>query len=136
MAKLKTQKTKANPQEFIESIEHKKRREDGLKLLELFNKWTGEKPAMWGPSIVGYGNLKYTRSDGNTFDWFYVGFSPRKTSLSLYVSASHESNAKYLEKLGKHKMGSGCLYVNKLEDIDLNVLEKIVANGMKIDGGC
>ncbi len=89
---------------------------------------------MWGPSIVGYGEYHYEFASGRGSDMCRVGFSPRKASLSLYVSATHPSNPKLLAKLGKHKTGASCLYVNKLEDIDLNVLGKIVRNSLAIEG--
>lgn len=136
MAENKTVETNESPQAFVESIEHKKRREDGLKLLALFETWTGMKPKMWGPSIVGYGKYHYKYESGREGDAPQVGFSPRKASLSLYVNATHELNAPLLETLGKHKTGASCLYVNKLEDIDLNVLEQMVKNALSIDAAC
>lgn len=136
MAQNKTMVTSQSPREFIESIEHKTRREDGLTLLALFETWTGMKPKMWGPSIVGYGQYHYKYESGHEGDAAQVGFSPRKASLSLYVNAAHELNAHLLEKLGKHKAGASCLYVNKLEDIELNVLEQMVKNALNIYQVC
>ena len=94
------------------------------------------KPEMWGPTIVGYGTYHYKYESGREGYSPLVGFSPRKASLSLYVNATHEKNAAFLEKLGKHKTGASCLYVNKLEDIDIKVLGKMVKNSLKIDGVC
>lgn len=136
MADAVTKKTRKSPKKFVDSVEHKKRREDGLRLLELFRDWTGMEPKMWGPSIVGYGEYHYKYASGHEGDMCRVGFSPRKASLSLYVSATHPKNAKLLAKLGKHKTGASCLYVNKLEDIDLKVLEKMVRNSLTIETGC
>jgi hypothetical protein len=136
MAEQKTQITKVNPKKYIEALEHKKRREDGLKLLELFNEWTGMKPKMWGPSIIGYGKYHYKYESGHEGYAAQVGFSPRKASLSLYINATHEKNAKHLAKLGKNKTSVSCLYVNKLEDIDLKVLEKMVKTALKIESAC
>ena len=132
MTDQKTKKTKADPRTYIESVEHEKRRADALQLLELFEQWTGFKPEMWGDSLIGYGDWHYKYESGREGDWFCVGFSPRKSNLSIHSGASNDANQKLLDKLGKHKTGASCIYVNKLEDIDLKVLEKIVKNSVKV----
>lgn len=126
MSTLKTQKNDKDVQQFIESIENKRRREDSLVLLKLFKEVTGAEPAMWGESIVGYGACHYTLKSGEKMDWFVSGFSPRKQSLSLYIMSGFDAYSQQLEALGKHKLGKGCLYINKLQDIDLEVLRELI----------
>lgn len=127
MSDLKTQPTGASVLEFLNSVEHKRRREDGLKLLEIFKEVTGREPIMWGPSIIGFGVYKYTYPDGRQIDWMMSGFSPRKQNLSLYISAGFSRNEALRNKLGKHKTSVACLYINKLEDVDIDVLKEIIA---------
>lgn len=127
MSDLKTQPTGASVLEFLNSVEHKKRREDGLRLLEIFKEVTGREPIMWGPSIVGFGIYKYTYPDGRQIDWMMSGFSPRKHNLSLYISAGFSRNEALRNQLGKHKTSVACLYINKLEDVDIDVLKEIIA---------
>ena len=111
--------------DFIESVEHKTRKSDGYKLLEMMKEVTGEKPVMWGLSIIGFGTLKYRNTKGEA-EWPRVGFSPRKQRLSVYVSYGFDNYEELLNKLGKHKLGKGCLYINKLADIDTEVLKRII----------
>lgn len=126
MAEPKTKATNKSVEEFLQSIEPEQKRRDGLTLLEMFKKITGEKPVMWGPTMVGFGVYHYkserSRQEG---DWLRTGFSPRKQALTLYVLTG-ESDAPLLEKLGKHKTGVGCLYINKLADVDIKILEKLI----------
>lgn len=126
MSELKTQKNDKNIQQFIEGLENKRRREDSLVLLELFSQVTGADPAMWGDSIVGYGAYHYKQKSGQEVDWFVSGFSPRKQSLSLYILSGFHAYSEQLDALGKHKLGKGCLYINKLQDIDLDVLRELI----------
>jgi hypothetical protein len=126
MAELKTQKNDASVEAFLNSVENERRREDGFRLLELMREVTGEEPVMWGTSIVGYGNYHYKYASGQEGDWFLVGFSPRKQSLSLYIMSGFEKYDDLMSKLGKHKTGKGCLYVNKLADVDEQVLRNLV----------
>lgn len=129
MAELKTKATTQDPVEFLNSIEPAGKREDGYTLLKLFEKVTGEKPVMWGTSIVGFGKYHYkSERSSQEGDWPLVGFSPRKQSLSLYILHGNVVNPD-LEKLGKHKTGMGCLYINKLSDVDMEVLERLVKKG-------
>ncbi len=129
MSENKTQVTGASVQEFLEAIEHPVRRADGFKLLELMARVTAEKPDMWGPTIVGFGSYHYKYATGREGDAAAVGFSPRKASLSLYGLSSAPEAPGLLAKLGKHKVGAGCVYVNKLADVDLDVLAELVRAG-------
>lgn len=130
MAELKTLVTDVNPEDFINSVDNKRRREDGLVLLEMFTRITGLEPKMWGPSIVGFGMYHY-KSDRSSQegDWPLVGFSPRKQNLTLYVTP--REFPELLKDLGKHTTSVGCLYINKLEDVDIKVLEKLIAASFK-----
>jgi len=127
MAEIKTKATKESVAKFIKSIKPKDKQEDGLALLKLFQKITGEKPVMWGTSIVGFGKYHY-KSDKSAQegDWFHVGFSPRKQNLTLYILAWKMKDPKLLAKLGKYKRGGGCLYINRLSDVDEKVLAKLI----------
>lgn len=128
MAELKTKQTDADVNAFIEAFaatEQKKR--DAFELLKLFQEVTGYTPKMWGPSIIGFGSYHYkserSRQEG---DWPLVGFSPRKTALSLYVYMETPKNDALLEQFGKFKKGVGCIYVNKLADIDQAILKELI----------
>lgn len=127
MAELKTKATKQNPKDFLNTIEPEGKRNDGFTLLELFQKVTGEKAVMWGSSIVGFGMYHY-KSERSTQegDWPLVGFSPRKQNLTLYIMAGNKDSADLFKKLGKHKASGGCLYINKLSDVDQTVLLKLI----------
>ena len=126
MGELKTKKNDASPKEFIDSVEDKTRREDGYVLLEIFTRVTGETPKMWGSSIVGFGQYHYkSERSSQEGDWPLVGFSPHKQNLTLYVIGQYDLDD-LLGDLGKHKTSKGCLYINKLDDVDLSVLEKII----------
>lgn len=128
MAENKTSKTDASVDEFLDSVENDRRRQDAQTLVGLMERATGEEPRMWGPSIVGFGDVHYVYESGREGDWFKVGFSPRKSSLTLYLMAPSDDRRGLLEKLGKHKTGKGCLYINKLDDVDLDVLEELVSD--------
>src|SRR5690606_1766154 len=126
MAELKTKKNNKSPLDFIHTVKHQKRREDALILLDLMSEITGEEPKIWGTSIIGYGNYHYTYESGREGDWFYCGFSPRVQSLSLYLTCNFDTTQDLLQKLGKYKTGKACLYINKLEDIDIDVLKELI----------
>jgi len=127
MAELKTKANNASVEDFINNVPDETKRTDSLTLLKLFREATGEKPKMWGTSIVGFGQYHYkserSRQEG---DWPLVGFSPRKTSLTLYIMPGFANYKDLLKRLGKHKTSVGCLYINKLADVDINILEKII----------
>jgi hypothetical protein len=125
----KTQATGASVQDFLAAVEHPVRREDGFRLLALMSEVTGQQPQMWGPTIVGFGRYHYKYASGREGDAAAVGFSPRKASLSLYGLAYGPDAPRLLGRLGKHRMGSGCLYINKLDDVDAAVLDELVRSG-------
>lgn len=131
MAENKTQATGASVEEFLAAVEHPVRHRDGLRLLELMRDITGEEPEMWGPTIVGFGQYHYKYGSGREGDAAAVGFSPRKASLSLYGLTYGPEAADLLPRLGKHKTGAGCLYVNKLEDVDEAVLAELIRAGFR-----
>lgn len=127
MSELKTKPTSQNVKEFLNKIEPEEKRRDSVALLELFQKITGEKAIMWGSSIVGFGMYHY-KSERSTQegDWPLTGFSPRKQNLTLYVMSGIKDDQKLLQKLGKHKTSKGCLYINRLSDVDKIVLAKLI----------
>ncbi|MEO6387395.1 MAG: DUF1801 domain-containing protein [Croceibacterium sp.] len=131
MAEAKTKPTQVGVSDFIDGVEPEAKREDGKVLDALFRKVTGVEPAMWGPSIVGYGSYSTVYDSGRSVGMCRAAFSPRKARHSLYLScgsaAEEAALAPLLARLGKHSRGKGCLYVNKLADIDLGVLEEMVA---------
>ena len=129
MAENKTRPTKVSPKAFIESMDSEQRRKDGLKLLRLYREITGEPARMWGPTIVGFGSTTYRLASGREEHICLAGFSPRKSSLVLYIGPALEDKA-LLSRLGKHKTGKGCLYVNKLDDVDPGVLRQLIAAGL------
>ena len=127
LAEIKTKQTAASVEEFIGKVEDEQKRRDSFIILELMEKATNEKPKMWGASIIGFGNVRYkSPATGREVDWFTIGFSPRKANLTLYLNSSLQQHAEAFKKLGKHKTGVGCLYVNKLADIDMKTLEQII----------
>lgn len=129
MAKLKTQKNDASVLDFIDSVENETKRQDCQKLLEIFKECTGEEPAMWGKSIVGYGSYHYkSERSSQEGDWMMTGFSPRKQNLTIYIIAGFDNYQKELAKLGKHKTSVSCLYISKLSDIDLDILKQLISD--------
>lgn len=126
----KTQPTNVDPRDFLAAIEHPRRREDGFALLELFDRVTGLPAKMWGESIVGYGRYYYKYSSGREGEFMLTGFSPRQRALSVYILPGYRDLSSSLERLGKHKIGKSCLYINKLTDIDLVVLEELILVGL------
>ncbi|AXJ09283.1 DUF1801 domain-containing protein [Arthrobacter sp. PM3] len=131
MAENKTQVTGASVDGFLAAVGHPVRRADGLRLLALMSGLTGQPAEMWGPTIVGFGRYHYRYASGREGDAPAVGFSPRKSSLSLYGLTCGPEAAGLLGGLGKHKLGAGCLYINKLEDIDEHVLAELVRRGYR-----
>ena len=129
-ADLKTKPTKVDPGDFVEAIDHDTRRKDAQALLDLLGRVTGMKPKMWGPSIVGYGRYEYQYASGREGEFMMTGFSPRKASLVIYIMPGYRDMAAKLKRLGKHKLGKSCLYINKLADIDLDVLAEMIADGL------
>ena len=127
MAELKTKLTNASADDFVAAINSDTKREDSQKLLALFRKVTGEEPKMWGTSIIGFGSYHYkSERSSQEGDWPLTGFSPRKQNLTIYIMPGFDAYKDLLSKLGKHKTSVSCLYINKLADVDMAVLEKLV----------
>lgn len=128
MAGLATKETNKSVDSFIESITNKSKQEDSKTLLKLIEKTTGYSPKIWGDNfIIGFGKYTYTRKNWKEeFEWFNVGFAPRKTKITLYLTMDISQETKLLSQLGKCKWGKGCLYINKLADIDLSILEQLI----------
>jgi hypothetical protein len=124
----KTQATKASVTDFLKSVSEQQRK-DSLVIIDMMKKRTKSEAVMWGSSIIGFGNVTITSPSGRVVDWLVMGFSPRKTNITLYLGLSLDKYAAELKKLGKHKIGGGCLYINKLEDIDKKVLEGMITKG-------
>lgn len=133
MPDAKTTKTAVDPADFLSAIEPEAKREDAVVLDALFRRVTGEAPRMWGPSIVGYGEYRTTYASGRDVHWLRTGFSPRKAKLSLYLMGGYCDEAtgrrreQQLKRLGKHARGKSCLYIKTLADVDLTVLEEMIA---------
>jgi hypothetical protein len=129
MAENKTQPTDASVDDFLDAATPARRRDDGKALAEVFREVTGAAPAMWGPSIVGYGSYRYVSpaNPRNQGDWPKTGFSPRKAQLSIYGLKDLPEGAALLPELGTYTEGAGCVYVKKLDDIDLDVLRRLIA---------
>jgi hypothetical protein len=132
MAETKTKPTNVAVEEFIAKVEDPQKRADSYVLIDMMRKITGEKPKMWGPSIVGFGSYHYKYASGHEGDSCIAAFSPRKAEFSIYLSpVADERRDELLAKLGKHRMGKGCLYVKRLEGLDMKVLEQLVRHGME-----
>ena len=132
MRENKTQRTTASVAAFLAAIDDPRRRRDAKALAAVIRKTTGEKPAMWGSSIVGYGQTTYQGRTG-TVDWFTVGFSPRKAALVVYLMGGLKANAALLRELGPHRVGGGCLYLNRFEEIDTRVLTRLIKLSQKMN---
>lgn len=131
LAEIKTKPTGSSVEEFIAKIADERKRKDSQTILQMMEKATKEKPTIWGSSIIGFGNVRYkSPSSGREVDWFKIGFSPRKANLTIYL-IDLRPYVDSLTKLGKHKTGGGCIYINKLEDIDLKILEKMITAAAK-----
>lgn len=129
MSPLLNTETDGDVNAFIESIDNPSKIADAKILLAMMTKITGEEPKIWGKnSLIGFGKFKYKRKGGKEeFEWFNVGFAPRKTKITVYVSYDLTQEEEMLGRLGKHKTGKGCLYINKLKDIDLDVLHEVIS---------
>jgi hypothetical protein len=131
MADLKTIPTRVSVDKFLRGITDERKRLDCYQILDIMKKATKAEPKMWGTSIVGFGKHHYVYSSGREGDWFLTGFSPRKQNLTLYLTSFTEFED-LLEQLGKHSTGKGCIYINKLEDIDLKTLKKLIKQSVKV----
>ena len=130
MAANKTQVTKVAVEAFLGAVEPAAKSDEAQVLDRLFREVTGFEPRMWGPSIVGYGQYSYVYQSGRTGDWLATGFSPRKAAHSIYIMPGYADFGPILARLGKHRIGKSCLYVNKLADIDLDVLGELIRAGL------
>ena len=128
----KTKPTKVSVRGFVDEIENETRRKDAKMLLKVFKEVTGLTPQMWGPSIVGYGRYHYKYESGREGEFMMTGFSARKANLVLYIMPGYLDLSDQLKRLGKHKLGKSCLYINKLDDVDMDVLKEIFEKGLKI----
>ena len=128
VAENKTRPTDADVEAFLAGVENATRRGDGFAVLELMRRVTGVEPVMWGPAIVGFGSYHYRYESGREGDAPRIGFSPRKANLVLYLFSEGREYGEFLSRLGKHKTGVACLYINKLADVDMEVLEALIAH--------
>ena len=131
MAENKTKQTTASVSTFVDAIPEEARRSDAKALIKVFQKVTGEKPKLWGPSIIGFGTYHYRYESGREGDTLLAGFSPRKPACVLYGLAGADGADALLKKLGKHTQGKGCVYIKKVADVDLSVLEQLIEKAVK-----
>ena len=132
MSEPKTKRHDGDVNEFLDAVENPRRKEDARRVLELMRDVTGEPPKMWGSSIVGFGSYHYRYASGREGDWMITGFSPRKQNLTIYIMPGFSEFAGLLDRLGKHKTSKSCLYLNKLEDVDQEVLAELVRESVKV----
>jgi hypothetical protein len=134
MAENKTKPTDASVEDFIHSVPDEQKRKDSLVILEMMKKASGEEPKMWGTSLIGFGHVMLkSPTSGREVEWFRIGFSPRKANLSLYINGGGNRHAAALAKIGKHKTGGGCVYINKLADVDSKILKQLIEDSLKMD---
>jgi len=131
MAELKTKRNDGDVEAFIDAVENEKRREDCRRLVELLERVSGEKPEMWGGSIIGFGAYDYEYESGRTGSWPRIGCSPRKQSMTLYIMPGFDRYDEIMARLGKYRTGKSCLYVNRLEDVDMGVLEELAVASLE-----
>jgi hypothetical protein len=131
VAELKTKPTSESVRDFLNRIPDRERREDCFAVAQLMEEITGDKPKMWGPSIVGFGTYHYKYDSGREGDWLVIGFSPRKKDLTLYLMMGFEKHAELMKQLGKHSTGKSCLYIKRLSDIDVPTLRKLIKASVK-----
>lgn len=132
MSDRKTKPTPGTVEDLLAKAEDTRRRDDAAEVVELIREVTGEEPELWG-SIVGFGRRPYTTADGKDHDWFAVGLAPRKSALTLYGLTYYGSNTDLLERLGPHTTGKGCLYLKRLDGVDLDILRKLVDRAWRQD---
>ena len=132
LAVLKTKENNASVEGFLQTVADEGQRKDAAEILSMMKKITGEKPKMWGTSIIGFGNYIYeSPKTGRSGEWFITGFSPRKQNLTIYIMPGFTAYNDLLKKLGKHKTGGGCLYFNKLAEIDVSILKELISHSFK-----
>jgi hypothetical protein len=132
MAQLKTQPNDQGVTDFLNTVENETRRQDSFTILELMQQVTGDEPKMWGDSIIGFGTYQHKYASGRQGEWFLTGFSPRVQNLTLYIMSGFDEYEDLLAKLGKHSTGKSCLYVKRLENIDLDVLEELIEKSVAL----
>jgi len=132
MAEVKTKQNEASVESFLKSIQDEQKRKDAFVILEMMKQACQLQPKMWGSSIIGFGEMHYKYASGHEGDTCLMGFSPRKQSISLYLPGGQQAYASELQQLGKHKTGKGCLYINKLDDVDSSVLEKVFRKAVRL----
>lgn len=130
MAELKTKPNMISVSEFLHTVDESKKAET-LELIKMMEQATGSPAVMWGTSIIGFGDQRYDYESGHGGDWFIVGFSPRKAKFSIYLTSGFSHHQKLFEKLGKYKTGKSCIYINKLSDINVDILRQIIEAGVK-----
>jgi hypothetical protein len=131
MAELKTKQSEMSVENYINAISDKQRQADCWIIIDMMKKITGDEPKMWGDSIIGFGNMHLRYESGREVDWFKTGFSNRKDSITLYSMYGFTTQPELMQRLGKVKTGKGCLYIKKISDIDLNILEQMLVNYLK-----
>ena len=132
MAELKTVKNDQPVDLFLQKVEDPNKRQDSYTILEMMENITGEKAKMWGDSLVGFGDIHYKYASGREGDWMLTAFSPRKQNLTLYIMSGFDQHAELLARLGKYKTGKGCLYINRLSDVDQNVLRELIQESVTL----
>jgi len=131
MAELKTKLNNASVDKFLKGVKDQQTRADCYQISEIMQKATKAEPKMWGKSIVGFGSYHYKYASGREGDWFISGFSPRKQNLTLYIMGGFNGHEDLLNKLGKHSLGVGCLYIKKLEDVDIKILKQLITKSAR-----
>jgi hypothetical protein len=131
MGELKTKPTEVKVQNFLNTVENTRRKTDSLELLDLIKDITNEEPTMWGTSIIGFGSYHYKYKSGREGNWFKTGFSPRKRSLTIYLGLTLDIYNGLLSRLGKYRAGKGCIYINKLSDVNTDVLKEILKKSLE-----
>ena len=130
MAELKTKPTKQSVKDFVDAIKDEQQRKDCRTVSRIMKRITKANPKMWGPGIVGFGSHPYKYASGREGDWFVVGFAPRKQNLTLYIRSGFKKYSALLKELGKHKIGVSCLYVKRLDDVDMGVLTELIEDSV------
>ncbi len=126
MAENKTKKTAVDPEAFLDTVEDERKRDDTRRVMQMMSEVTGEPPAMWGPTMIGFGNYHYVYESGREGDWFLTGLSPRSNALTLYIMPGFEQYEELMGRLGTYKTGKSCLYIKRLDDVDFDVLRELV----------
>lgn len=132
MAELKTIPTRASVDKFLRGISDERKRADCYQIVELMKKATRAEPRIWGTSIIGFGKVHYAYESGREIDWFLTGFSPRKQNLTLYLMCGLDPIQPLLKQLGKYSTGKGCIYINRLEDVDIKILRRLISQSVKL----